>query len=62
MCTNFCENPFSGSGDIHMFICDRRTPDYHIRMGKTFYLIEKITSPTHYAKKAVALSLLKIRF
>ena len=31
---------------------NRRTPDYHIRMGETFYLIEKITSPTHYANFA----------
>ena len=62
MCIKFCENPFSGSGDILMFICDRltdrqtdkqtdrltdrqtnrRTPDYHIHMGETFYLIEKL--------------------
>jgi len=39
-----------------MFICDRQTnrqtPDYHIRMGETFYLIEKITSPTQYANFA----------
>ncbi len=57
MCTKFRDNPFSGSGDILMFICDRQTnrqtdrqmPHYHICMGETFYLIEKITSPTHYA-------------
>jgi hypothetical protein len=39
-----------------MFICDRQTnrrmPDYHIHMGETFYLIEKTTSPTHYANFA----------
>jgi len=59
MCTNFRENPFSGSGDILMFICDRqtnrqtnrRTLDYHIRMGETFYLIEKITSPANGANE-----------
>jgi hypothetical protein len=48
-----------------MFICERqtdrqtdrqtnrRTPDYHIPMGQTFYLIEIITSPTHYANFAL---------
>jgi len=25
MCTKFLENPFCGSGDIHMFNCDRLT-------------------------------------
>jgi len=25
MSTKFCENPLSGSQDIHMFICDRLT-------------------------------------
>ncbi len=28
-------------------------PDYHIHMGETFYLIEKITSPTHNANFAL---------
>jgi len=32
---------------------NRRTPHYHIRRGETFYLIEKIISPTHYANFAL---------
>jgi len=44
-----------------MFICDRlsdrqtnrQMPDYQIHMGETFYLIEKITSPTHKANLAL---------
>ncbi len=31
---------------------NRRTNHYHIRVGKTFLLFEKITFPTHYANFA----------
>ncbi len=33
-------------------LTDRQTPDYHIPTGETFYLGEKITSPTHYSNFA----------
>jgi len=44
-----------------MLICDRLTdiqnnrqmPDHHLHTGDTFYLSEKITSPTYYANFAL---------